>query len=49
MHNDHALGPAVSDVYLQSLQAVLVGTMSAEEAARLTEEAAIREQGPVVQ
>ena len=47
MHVDHALAPAVSDPYLQALQGVLVGSTTPEDAAKLTEQAAQGEQGPV--
>lgn len=40
MHNDHALGPAVADVFLQELQGVLVGTTTPEDAGKQTEQAA---------
>ena len=49
MHNDHALGPAVADVYLSGLQGVLVGTTTPEDAAQQTEDIALQEQGPVAQ
>lgn len=39
-HFDHALSPAVSNPYLDCLQAVLVGAMSPQEAAAQTEKAA---------
>jgi raffinose/stachyose/melibiose transport system substrate-binding protein len=47
MHVDHALSPAVSDPYLQALQAVLIGKATPQEAARTTEQAAEGDQGPV--
>ncbi|MGH9327912.1 MAG: ABC transporter substrate-binding protein [Terriglobia bacterium] len=40
MHIDHALDPAISNPFLDYLQAVLVGAMSPKEAAKLTERAA---------
>lgn len=40
MHPDHALSPAVSNPFLDFLQAVLVGAMSPEVAAEQTEKAA---------
>ncbi len=46
-HPDHALGPAVSQPFLEQLQAVLAGTTTAAKAAAVTEKAAKRSQGPV--
>jgi raffinose/stachyose/melibiose transport system substrate-binding protein len=46
-HPDHALGPAVSQPYLEQLQAVLAGTTTAAKAAAVTEKAAKRSQGAV--
>jgi hypothetical protein len=40
MHIDHALSPAISNPFLDFLQAVLVGAMSPQEAAKQTEEVA---------
>jgi ABC-type glycerol-3-phosphate transport system substrate-binding protein len=40
MHIDHALSPAISNPFLDFLQAVLVGAMSPEEAATQTEKVA---------
>jgi raffinose/stachyose/melibiose transport system substrate-binding protein len=47
MHVDHALSPAVSDPYLQALQAVLIGRATPQQAANTTEQAAEGDQGPV--
>ena len=47
MHVDHALGPEIAEPYLQSLQGVLAGTVSPEQAATTTEQAAVRTLGPV--
>jgi raffinose/stachyose/melibiose transport system substrate-binding protein len=46
-HPDHALGPAVSQPFLEQLQAVLAGTTTAAKAAAVTEKAAKRSQGAV--
>ena len=46
-HPDHALGPAVSQPFLEQLQSVLAGTTSAAKAAAVTEKAAARSQGAV--
>jgi raffinose/stachyose/melibiose transport system substrate-binding protein len=46
-HPDHALGPAVSQPFLEQLQAVLAGTTTPEKAAAVVEKAAKRSQGPV--
>ncbi len=48
MHVDHALGPGVAQPYLEALQGVLAGTVTPEDAAKTTEEAAEMTQGPVV-
>ena len=46
-HPDHALGPAVSQPFLEQLQGVLAGTSTPAQAAAVTEKAAQRSQGPV--
>ena len=46
-HPDHALGPAVSQPYLEQLQGVLAGTATPDKAAAVTEKAAKRSQGAV--
>ncbi|MDB5075354.1 MAG: extracellular solute-binding protein [Chloroflexi bacterium] len=47
MHVDHALGPDVSQRYLEVLQGVLAGNVTPAKAAADTEAAALRSQGPV--
>ena len=45
MHVDHATSPAVSDKFLDGLQAVLAGAMTPEEAMQQTEDEAARVRG----
>jgi raffinose/stachyose/melibiose transport system substrate-binding protein len=47
MHVDHAVSPAISDRFLDSLQAVLAGAMTPEEAMQQTEDEAVRTRGKV--
>ena len=47
MHVDHAFDPAIADVFLNSLQAVIGGAMTPEEAAAATEAAAVKVRGEV--
>lgn len=47
MHPDHALADQVSQPYLESLQAVLGGAMTSQQAAEKIEQAASDYQGPV--
>jgi raffinose/stachyose/melibiose transport system substrate-binding protein len=47
MHVDHATPPAISDKFLDGVQGVLSGAMSAEEAMLLTENEAIRIRGKI--
>lgn len=47
MHVDHAISPAISDKFLDGVQAALAGAMSAEQAMQLTEKEATRVRGAV--
>ncbi len=47
MHPDHALDPAIADVFLTQLQGVLSGAVSPQAAAQATEASATQVSGPV--
>jgi len=47
MHVDHAISPAISDKFLDGVQAALAGAMSAKDAMALTEKEAVRVRGTV--
>lgn len=47
MHVDHAISPAVSDKFLDGVQAALAGAMTAEQAMQLTEKEATRVRGAI--
>jgi raffinose/stachyose/melibiose transport system substrate-binding protein len=47
MHVDHAVSPAISDKFLDAVQAVLAGAMTPEEAMQLTENEAARVRGKI--
>jgi raffinose/stachyose/melibiose transport system substrate-binding protein len=44
---DHAIAPAISNEYLDALQAVLGGTMTPQQAAEASEAEAVKTRGPV--
>lgn len=44
MHIDHALGPEIAEPFLEALQGVLAGTVTPQQAAEKTEQAAARAQ-----
>jgi ABC-type glycerol-3-phosphate transport system substrate-binding protein len=47
MHVDHAISPAISDKFLDGVQAVLSGAMTPEEAMKLTEDEAVKVRGKI--
>jgi len=47
MHVDHATPPAISDKFLDGIQAVLSGAMTPEEAMQLTEDEAVKVRGKI--
>jgi raffinose/stachyose/melibiose transport system substrate-binding protein len=47
MHVDHAVSPAISDKFLDSVQAVLAGAMTPEDAMQQTETEAVRVRGKI--